>query len=965
MSSDIEFLPAPNDPVAFESLCFDLWKEIWGPQSGAQKNGRSGQDQAGVDISGWDGARWVGVQCKKKSGLLRSKLTLRELDHEVEEARGFGRPLGLFVVATTGDRDATIQARAQAITDEHRKERRFQVEVRFWPDIWHELYRRPKLLTEIGPIYWPKLFAPWSAKHLPRIAPTRLTHVAEDLFGRETELAMLDAAWDDPKVHIVTLVAWGGVGKTSLIAKWAAEKDFSGADYFDWSFYSQGTKEEGSASGEPFINAALQFFGEAEGKVIAASPTSAWDKGAKLAAFVAQRKALLILDGLEPLQYPPSSPLAGQLKDPGVTALLRGLAAQNPGLCLVTTRESVKDLAAFHGGPAPEWSLERLGTAVGVALLEKLQVKGSRKELELLVDDIAGHALTLSLMGSYLRDAHGGDVRKRDLVEFEEADREERGGHAFRVIAAYENWFAPRQTLREKVRGWFSGKSEDRAEGERQLAILRLLGLFDRPASGDCLAALRRTPRISGLTEPLVKLSDAQWNVAVSRLAERSLASADGATLDAHPLVREYFARQLRKQHPEAWRAAHGRLFEHLRDTTEPRPDTLEGLQPLYQAVAHGCNAGRYEEARAGIYQDRILRGTGDDGFYSTKKLGALGADLGAVACFFDLPWRRVSPALSKADQAWLLNEAAYRLRALGRLIEALEPMRAGLEICVRQEDWIRAGPVASNLSELELTLGEVAGAVQDAGQSVTFADRSGRAALRMGFRTTHADALHQAGRRTEALALFREAEGLQGEWQSYYQRLYSLQGFRYCDLLLAEAERVAGGKGEAGADRAALSEAIREVEQRAAQTLEWAVENRSSLLDFSLNHLTLGRAALYLAILEGSDLAPARAEIEQAVGGLRSAGDLPRLPWGLLTRAWLRFAEGDPATARADLDEAQEIAERGPMPLFLADVALYRGRLFGDREALAEARRLIEKHGYGRRLEELADAEAALRTAR
>lgn len=48
-------------------------------------------------------------------------------------------------------------------------------------------------------------------------------------------------------------------------------------------------------------------------------------------------------------------------------------------------------------------------------------------------------------------------------------------------------------------------------------------------------------------------------------------------------------------------------------------------------------------------------------------------------------------------------------------------------------------------------------------------------------------------------------------------------------------------------------------------------------------------------------------------------------------------------------------------MPLFLADIALYRGRLFGDRAALAEARRLIEKHGYGRRLEELADAEAAL----
>ena len=60
-----------------------------------------------------------------------------------------------------------------------------------------------------------------------------------------------------------------------------------------------------------------------------------------------------------------------------------------------------------------------------------------------------------------------------------------------------------------------------------------------------------------------------------------------------------------------------------------------------------------------------------------------------------------------------------------------------------------------------------------------------------------------------------------------------------------------------------------------------------------------------------------------------------------------------------ADLDEALEIAARGPMPLYQAEIHLHRARLFRDRDALAEARRLIEKHGYGRRLEELADAEA------
>jgi hypothetical protein len=88
---------------------------------------------------------------------------------------------------------------------------------------------------------------------------------------------------------------------------------------------------------------------------------------------------------------------------------------------------------------------------------------------------------------------------------------------------------------------------------------------------------------------------------------------------------------------------------------------------------------------------------------------------LGAVACFFETPWSRLSPAVTEAAQAWLLNEAAFRLRALGRLTEAVEPMRAGMEARVKLEQFDQAAISASNLSALELTLGEVAEAVGDA----------------------------------------------------------------------------------------------------------------------------------------------------------------------------------------------------------------------------------------------------------
>src|SRR4029079_7901656 len=97
-----------------------------------------------------------------------------------------------------------------------------------------------------------------------------------------------------------------------------------------------------------------------------------------------------------------------------------------------------------------------------------------------------------------------------------------------------------------------------------------------------------------------------------------------------------------------------------------------------YQAVAHGCQDGLQQEACDNVFFARIRRH--NEG-YSWAKLGAFGSDLGAVACFFEEPWSRVSPALAEAEQAWLLNAAAFGLRALGRLTEALVPMRAGLPI--------------------------------------------------------------------------------------------------------------------------------------------------------------------------------------------------------------------------------------------------------------------------------------------
>jgi hypothetical protein len=56
----------------------------------------------------------------------------------------------------------------------------------------------------------------------------------------------------------------------------------------------------------------------------------------------------LVLDGMEPLQNPPG-PQEGRLREPSLQALLRELAAFNTGLCLITTRTPIADIADHEG----------------------------------------------------------------------------------------------------------------------------------------------------------------------------------------------------------------------------------------------------------------------------------------------------------------------------------------------------------------------------------------------------------------------------------------------------------------------------------------------------------------------------------------------------------------------------------------------------------------------------------------
>jgi serine/threonine protein kinase/predicted ATPase len=478
-----------------------------------------------------------------------------------------------------------------------------------------------------------------------KISVARLPVTGSHVFGREEEIAFLDRAWATKDINVVTIVAWAGVGKSTLVNHWlrrmAADHYRSAEFVFGWSFYRQGASG-GTSSADQFLDAALAWFGDPDPRL-----GTAWEKGERLAKLVARRRTLLVLDGLEPLQNPPG-PQEGRVRDPSLQALLRELAAFNTGLCLITTRLPIADIADHERTSALRRDLEQLSADAGAKLLRALGINGNEAELRTASDEFHGHCLALTLLGSYLTDAYNGDIRRRKEVSERLAQDVRQGVHARKVMESYQTWFG---------------------EGP-ELSVLRMLGLFDRPAEEKALGALLKPPAIPGLTESLIVLSPIEWRTVLAKLRRaRLLAGEDPhnpGNLDTHPLVREYFGEQLRSQQTNAWKECNRRLYHYYRTLAPQLPNSFREMEPLFLAVICGCNAGLFREALHEVYIPRIQRG---NAYFVANVLGARGALLTALVHFFE-DGRWSSPVkvgveaqrLTAEDQLFILMQAGLYL---------------------------------------------------------------------------------------------------------------------------------------------------------------------------------------------------------------------------------------------------------------------------------------------------------------
>ncbi|HEY6323529.1 MAG TPA: TIR domain-containing protein [Thermoanaerobaculia bacterium] len=756
---------------------------------------------------------------------------------------------------------------------------------------------------------------------------SRLPVTGAELFGRSEELRWLDELWESPSFRVVSLVAWGGVGKSTLVNKWLErmERDgYRGArKVFAWSFFSQGTSER-VTSADLFVDQALRFFGDPA--PIEGSP---WSKGERLAALVRGARNLLILDGLEPLQSPTDG---WRVQDPGLGQLLRRLArparggeggsAEEVGLCVITSRQRVADLDGFPATTTAR-DLEQISPEAGRALLRVRGVRGTDAELEDVARAFGCQALAVNLVASFLQGVPGrpasaaGEIPDLDVPV-------ERGRHPRRVLEAFARRFG--------------------SPGP-EVELLLLLGLFDRPALPGALAALRAVPAIPGLTERLAGLSEAAWERLLRRLrTEKLIAEEDKhqpELVDAHPLVREHFGERLEQENPEAWLEGHWRLSEFYSGSAEPRPDTPDGLAPLFAAVYHGCKAGRHEAVYDDVYWQRIQHRE----FFAVRQLGLFSATLQALAGFFRVRWTQPVEGLPRK----ILSHAGGFLQAVGQLREAAKAREACLESDRSRNDNRGAANEARSLSLLHLALGDITKALPAAELSVKLAGQNDE--VLWPSLAVLGTVLHYSGSPDQAEDQFRLAERSLVKCEPDSPTLYTLAGFLQCDLLLDQG-------------------AWEEVQERAERGLVIA-EGNHFIRDIALGHLYFGRAYLLGAKANGNlDSEQAREHLGLAVDGLRQAGELDYLPRGLLARADLRRSTGDFRGAEDDLEESLYICTRCELRLLEADTHLGYARFHlaqanptAARYSLTRVRVLIEQAGYHRRDRDLSELQGALTT--
>ncbi|NJO72461.1 MAG: serine protease [Leptolyngbyaceae cyanobacterium RM1_406_9] len=741
----------------------------------------------------------------------------------------------------------------------------------------------------------------WEAaiRHTPDLFEYPIPKPPNEWTGREKVLDDISKDWEDFDHLVVGLIGFGGEGKTSIVRSWVHNRLLyedstlpKPEAIFYWDFYE-------SRSIDRFFESATAYLGARDQLE---EVKFAHERANLLAGMILTGRYLFILDGLEAVQYQDGEDY-GLLQNPDLKDFLTYFASgEHESFCLITSRTPLIDLIDYI--TYIHRDVNRLKTKDGRELLRYfLENNGTNEQIDQVVEGWDGHALTLSLIGAYVRGVYDKDLSRVDITGLEDIQPLEISGdsqhkHYYnrvnQIVRSYNEYLTPQ---------------------ERE--FLKVFSAFRIPVSRQALdQVLKADP------EMVERLS----HYRILRLDSKE----EGYT--AHPLIRQYYLDQL-KNKPEEAKIVHRRIKEYFlseNSKTFKQNPSLQDLMPFIEAVHHLCEAGDYHEAYR-ILSELIDQ---DKNYVLTLQLGAYDTRLKLLSEFFPDGDMLKPPCGNQLEQYFVLKEIGFCLMALEQLEEARSFLERGIRVAEEMSDTNKLVHAYRDLSSVYVYLGELAQASNIIRKAANFDQDLTEPHQALNSLALESWIAYLQGNLEKAKRLFEKLEDEQCKLEPNQPYLYRSRGIFQADYL-RRTGRIQDAK------------YVAEANLRISRNKRW-LERESRC------HRILGDIES-----ESENDADARIHYSQALKIARSISHRPILIETLRAQGVFLTRQGELEEARNDLNEALSYATKGVYRINEANIHVGLGWL-----CLKEADQFPEK-SKEKRSQAKAEAERSLQMSK
>lgn len=497
--------------------------------------------------------------------------------------------------------------------------------------------------------------------------------------GRTALLDTITSDWLNPEKRVIGLIGFGGEGKSVLARQWLEniikDKSFVQPDsIFWWGFNDRPNVDE-------FLEAVLYFISGGNDDLIQQFP-SPNAKVHLIAGMLYSGRYIFVLDGLEAMQWQGGDSV-GLIKNQYLKELMKFFAA--PGhnsFCLSTSRLLLLDLIDYIS--YTQYEVGRLSAKDGRELLRKQGVLGNDSELDKLVKEWEGHALTLTLLGSYLKDYCTGDIGQIATIPSPIAD-EIQYNRVHNILRSYDRLF-----------------------GKPEQAFLMLFSAFRVPVSDKAFDLVFRSKlnKSNDIKDPITNIDERAFEAIVKRLVDYRIIHHEPKEdkYIIHPLIRAHYYRLLMACDPVQIKDVYSQVKDYyLKISKNISNPSINDLKPVIEAVHYACLSGAYDEAFK-LHYNRIMMGKK---FRLTYILWAWDTELEILSDFFQESDTSKDPEVNDhGNKWWIINSMGLCKLNTGRLEKAKTFYDRAISMALESKNYQNAAISSRQNAELHRLLG-------------------------------------------------------------------------------------------------------------------------------------------------------------------------------------------------------------------------------------------------------------------